>query len=72
MVFEQVEGKTGYRWWLWVVITSETVVYVLDPHRSAAVPRDHLGADAEGVLNVDRYSAYKALGEGVLLDPSAS
>ena len=27
MVFEEVEGKEGYRWWLWVAITEDTVVY---------------------------------------------
>ena len=62
MVFEEVEGKTGYRWWLWVVITIDTVVYLLEPTRSAQVPKNHLGKDAEGIINADRYSAYKALG----------
>jgi transposase len=61
MVFADLEGKKGHRWWLWVVVTKETVVYLLDPTRSAKVPKNHLGEKAEGILNVDRYSAYKAL-----------
>ena len=60
-VFEEVEGKTGYRWWLWIVVTADTCVYLLDPTRSGAVPRNFLGENPEGVISADRYSAYKAL-----------
>ncbi len=67
LVFEEVEGKDGYRWWLWVVITDDTVVFLLEPTRSAQVPRDHLGDNAEGIINADRYSAYKALGLKILI-----
>lgn len=67
MVFEQLAGKVGYRWWLWVVVTQEVCVFVLDPSRSAAVPKQMLGPEAQGILNVDRYSAYKALGERIRL-----
>ncbi len=65
MVFEQVEGKTGYRWWLWVFITDDTVVYLLEPTRSAQVPRDHLGDDPEGIINADRYAVYTSLGDKI-------
>jgi transposase len=61
MVFVEVAGKVGHRWWLWVVITEDTCAYLLDPSRSADVPRNHLGEDAEGIINADRYSAYKVL-----------
>ena len=61
MVFVEVEGKANYRWWLWVVVTGETCAYLIEPTRSAEVPRTHLGEHAEGILNADRYSAYKAL-----------
>ena len=61
MVFEEVKGKKNHRWWLWVVITKDTCVYLLDPSRSAEVPRNHLGPEATGVINADRYSAYKTL-----------
>ena len=67
MVFVQVEGKDSYRWWLWVVITHDTVVYLLDPSRSAEVPRHHLGEEAQGIINADRYSAYQALGVRLLI-----
>jgi transposase len=67
MVFEEIAGKTGYRWWLWVVVTNDTVVYLLDPTRSSNVPKAHLGPHATGILSVDRYSAYKALSELILL-----
>jgi transposase len=67
MVFEEIAGKTGYRWWLWVVVTKDTVVYLLDPTRSSKVPKEHLGPHAKGILSVDRYSAYKALSELIRL-----
>ena len=65
MVFEQREGKVGYRWWLWVVITVDTVVYLLEPTRSAKVPHHHLGSDPQGIINADRYAAYTALGDKI-------
>jgi transposase len=61
MMFVIVDGKTGYRWWLWVVVTKDTVVYLLDPSRSSQVPKDHLGDNPKGIISADRYSAYKAL-----------
>jgi len=60
-VFEEVEGKTGHRWWLWIVVTRDTCVYLLDPTRSGAVPKNFLGEKPEGVISADRYSAYKPL-----------
>jgi transposase len=59
LVFVEMEGKAGHKWWLWVVVTEDTCSYLLDPSRSSEVPRNHLGEEAEGILNVDRYSAYK-------------
>lgn len=69
LVFVEIEGKKGYRWWLWVVVTQTTVCYLLDPSRSSEVPRGLLEG-AEGILSVDRYSAYKSFAadeEGILL-----
>jgi transposase len=63
LVFVEIEGKKGYRWWLWVVVTQTTVCYLLDPSRSSDVPRGLLEG-AEGILSVDRYSAYKAFAAG--------
>jgi len=63
MVFAETQGKESHRWWLWVSVTRDTCVYLLDPSRSAQVPRRHLGETATGIISADRYSAYKALGE---------
>jgi transposase len=63
MVFVAQEGKTGYRWWLWVFLGEDTVVFRLDPTRSHDVPEGHFPADARAVLMVDRYSAYKAMAQ---------
>lgn len=67
MVFAELEGKVGHRWWLWVSVTQDTCVYILDPSRSAEVPKNHLGEGAEGIINADRYSVYKALGAKILV-----
>jgi transposase len=63
MVFITWEGKTGHRWWLWVFLGADTVVFRLDPTRSHDVPEGHFPADADVVLMVDRYSAYKAMAQ---------
>ncbi len=60
-VFATMEGKVGYRWYLRVFISESAVVCVLDPSRSAKVPKEHFGEDAEGFLNVDRYGACKSM-----------
>jgi transposase len=61
LVFVEQQGKVGFGWWLWVFVSEDTVVYLLDVSRSHQVPEDHYPAKAEGVLMVDRYSAYKAM-----------
>jgi transposase len=63
MVFIDLEGKTGHRWWLWVFLGEDTVVFRLDPSRSHDVPEGHFPHDAKLVLMVDRYSAYKAMAQ---------
>lgn len=75
-VFEQTEGKNGNRWWLWVFLASDTVVFTMDPTRSTAVLERHFGIDRtdealpEGrqlLLSTDFYTAYQCLArvEGV-------
>lgn len=61
MVFTLWESKQNYKWYLWVIHSSTTVVFLLDPSRSSSVVLQHFGMDARGILNVDRYSAYKPL-----------
>jgi transposase len=63
MVFIDLAGKAGHRWWLWVFLGEDTVVFRLDPTRSHDVPEGHFPADARVVLMVDRYSAYKAMAQ---------
>lgn len=60
-VFVERAGKIGRRWWLWLFAGKDSVVFVLDPSRSHHVPQSHFADDVQGVLMVDRYSAYKAL-----------
>jgi len=66
-VFVEIADKIGFRWWLWVIVTRDTCVYLLDPSRSARVPRDHLGENAKGIASVDRYVAYKKLSKNIRL-----
>ena len=61
LVFDSQEGKTSRRWYIWVFRSLSAVVYQLDPSRSAEVPKSHFGIEAEGILVVDQYSAYKAM-----------
>jgi len=77
-VFEQVEGKDGHRWWLWVFIAGDTVVFRMDPTRSTAVLERHFGIDrADGaltegrrlLLSTDFYTAYQSLARMEGVDP---
>jgi transposase len=63
LVFVLLDGKKGYGWWLWVMLGADTVIYLLDSSRSHEVPQAHFGAEASGVLEVDRYSGYKAMAQ---------
>jgi transposase len=59
-VFTTSETKLTFNWYLWVFIGRESVVHVIDPSRSARVIEEHLGIMIQGILVVDRYSAYKS------------
>ena len=65
MVFEIIEGKTGYRWYLWITQSASVAYYRIAPGRGADVPIEHFSAIPEDVLQIivvcDRYSAYKKL-----------
>jgi transposase len=63
LVFVLVDGKRGYGWWLWIILGADTVVYLLDSSRGHEVPETHFGPEASGVLEVDRYSGYKAMAQ---------
>jgi transposase len=61
LVFAKKDGKIGHRWMMWVLGSQEVAVYVLDPTRAHEVPEKALGPKAQGIMTVDRYSAYKAM-----------
>ena len=63
LVFVLLDGKKGHGWWLWVILGSDTVIYLLAPSRGHEVPEAHFGPEASGVLEVDRYSGYKAMAQ---------
>lgn len=60
-VFVRQPDKANFTWMLWVFATQESIAFVLDPTRSHDVPETHFGDEAQGIMNVDRYSAYKAM-----------
>jgi transposase len=68
-VFEEVEGKVGHRWYLWVMQSASVVYYRMAPGRGADVPKAHFAALHRDLLKVvlvcDRYSAYKSLAKSL-------
>jgi transposase len=59
-VFEFIEGKKSTRWYMWVFVSKQSVVYILDPSRATSVIENHLnGINRVLILSVDRYSSYK-------------
>src|SRR2546427_4705326 len=64
-VFEEVDGKTGHRWYLWVMQSASVVLYRMAPGRGADVPTAHFAKLHKDLVDVvlvcDRYSAYKCL-----------
>ena len=64
-VFENVPGKVGRRWYLWLSRSSSVVYCQIAPTRSADIPIAHLRGLNESVKQVfvvcDRYSAYTRL-----------
>jgi transposase len=64
-VFEEVEGKTGHRWYLWVMQSPSVVFYRMAPGHGADVPKAHFAKLHKDLVDVvlvcDRYSAYKCL-----------
>jgi len=77
-VYEQTDGKDGHRWWLWVFLAADTVVFTMDPTRSTAVLERHFGinrtdqalpAGRRLVLSTDFYTAYQCLARVQGVDP---
>jgi transposase len=61
LIFATVEGKVGHRWMMWAFQSKESAVFVLSSGRAHDVPEAHFGPVQQGILSVDRYSAYKAM-----------
>jgi len=58
--------EDGRNCWLWVSVTDEAVLYVIDESRGSKVVEGILGERYGGILGIDFYSAYnpiKALGK---------
>ena len=70
-VFESIEGKVGYRWWLWVTQSRSVVYYTLAPSRSGDIPIEYfsgLDKHLEQVIVVcDRYKGYIRLAREIPL-----
>jgi transposase len=72
-VYENVEDSTGRKWWLWVFIAEDTIVFRMDPTRSNSVVDTHFGitdSDREAgalpdgrrlVLSSDFFVVYQSL-----------
>lgn len=72
-VYEHLEDKTGHKWWLWVFIAEDTIVFRMDATRSNSVLDTHFGitaADRERgalpdgrrlVLSSDFFVVYQSL-----------
>jgi transposase len=67
-VCEEVEGKTGHRWYLGVTRSASVVCYRMAPGRGADVPKAHVADLQKDLVNVvlvcDRSSAYTCLAKG--------
>ena len=67
-VCEEVEGKTGHRWYLWVMQSASVVYYRMAPGRGADVPTGHCAKWRKDLVEVvvvcDRSRAYKSLAKG--------
>jgi transposase len=66
-VFETKEGKANHRWYLWIFKNTESVVFKISDSRSSSVLMEHFGeSHTGGILNVDRYAAYKVIAKSGL------
>jgi transposase len=69
-VFSEKEEGRSSNWYMWVSVTVDATVFILDPRRSNEVIAEHLQGVAEGIIICDRHSSYKCFGkknEGFLI-----
>ena len=57
-VFETVDSKANYRWFLWIFKSASTAMYIVDPSRAKSVIDGYFGNESEGIISCDRYAAY--------------
>jgi transposase len=61
-VFQEIEGKIGYRWYLWLTRSASVVFFWMAPGRGAKVIKEHMAGLPPDVLIIfvcDRYRAYQ-------------
>jgi len=61
-VFQEIEGKIGYRWYLWLTRSASVVYFWMAPGRGAQVIKEHMAGLTPDVLIIfvcDRYRAYQ-------------
>ena len=61
-VFQQVDGKIGYRWYLWMTRSVSVVYFWMAPGRGAKVIKEHMAGLNPDILIIfvcDRYRAYQ-------------
>ena len=61
-VFQEIEGKIGYRWYLWLTRSASVIYFWMAPGRGANVIKEHMGGlnlDTLVIFVCDRYSSYK-------------
>ncbi len=60
--FVKVDGKEGFKWYLWVFRSDDVCLYIASPSRAREVPKSHL-KDSIGVVSCDRLQSNRKLGE---------
>ncbi|MCC6978112.1 MAG: IS66 family transposase [Candidatus Melainabacteria bacterium] len=63
-VFVRQDEKEGFGWYLWVFLSKDVCVYILNPSRAREVPKSHL-EQSVGVVTSDRLQANKKLGDNI-------
>jgi transposase len=61
-VFQVIEGKIGYRWYLWLTCSASVVYFWMAPCRGAKVIKEHMAGlppDVPIIFVCDRYRAYQ-------------
>ncbi|MCA8996860.1 MAG: transposase, partial [Planctomycetaceae bacterium] len=53
--------ENGHKAWLWTVVGSAATLFAIRPSRARKVVNELLGAEYQGLVGSDRYSAYSHL-----------